>query len=305
MASPQRRQQLVHALAGERADLEHRRRRRGSAAGRSTWSPHVGALLGVEQLPLVEQHDDRAAGGVDPLGQALVLVGDALGGVDHEQRDVGLVDRPAGPAPASSTRCPRRSWPCGACRRCRRSGSGPSSVSTTVSMVSRVVPGMSCTTARSSPMSRLNSVDLPTLGRPTMATANTLGRRPSSVALVDLGSSSSGGKPATSSSSRSPVPRPCRALDRARVAEAEAHEAPRRRPRGCRRRPCWPRRSTGVAGPRSSVGDLRVLLGDADGRRRPRRARRRRRPWPARSARLTFSSSASPPGQPAAGVDQR
>ena len=38
---------------------------------------------------------------------------------------------------------------------------GPSGVSTTVSTVSRVVPGMSWTTARSSPMSRLNSVDLP------------------------------------------------------------------------------------------------------------------------------------------------
>ena len=35
---------------------------------------------------------------------------------------------------------------------------------------SRVVPGRSWTTDRSSPTSRLNSVDLPTLGRPTRAT---------------------------------------------------------------------------------------------------------------------------------------
>ena len=47
---------------------------------------------------------------------------------------------------------------------------GPSGVSTTVSMASRVVPGMSCTMERSSPRSRLKSVDLPTFGRPTMAT---------------------------------------------------------------------------------------------------------------------------------------
>jgi hypothetical protein len=48
--------------------------------------PDLGARLGVvEQLPLVEQHHDRAAGRVDALGEALVLAGDALGGVDHEQ----------------------------------------------------------------------------------------------------------------------------------------------------------------------------------------------------------------------------
>src|SRR3954451_1719283 len=52
---------------------------------------------------------------------------------------------------------------------------GPSSVSTTVSTLSRVVPGTSWTTERSSPMRRLNSVDLPTVGRPTMATAGTAG----------------------------------------------------------------------------------------------------------------------------------
>ena len=31
--------------------------------------------------------------GVDALGQALVLCGHAFGGVDDEQRDVGVVDR--------------------------------------------------------------------------------------------------------------------------------------------------------------------------------------------------------------------
>ena len=72
---------------------------------------------------------------------------------------------------------------------------GPSSVSTIVSIVSRVVPGMSWTTARSSPISRLNRVDLPTFGRPTSATENTpslgsaslfvVGRRPRACPPTD------------------------------------------------------------------------------------------------------------------------
>ena len=51
-----------------------------------------GPAFGVEQVPLVQHDDDRGAGGVDPLGEALVLVGHAVGGVDHEQRGVGAVD---------------------------------------------------------------------------------------------------------------------------------------------------------------------------------------------------------------------
>src|SRR5438270_6511927 len=86
---------------------------------------------------------------------------------------------------------------------------GPSSVSTSVSMLSRVVPGRSCTTDRSSPISLLNSVDLPTFGRPTMATA---GGRSSSSIGAGSGAASSAGRAATTRSRRSPTPRPCRAL---------------------------------------------------------------------------------------------
>ena len=98
--------------------------------------------------------------------------------------------------------------------------SQPSSVSTTVSMVSRVVPGASCTTARSSPTRRLNRVDLPTLGRPTMATENGFpaSRAPPArqigpiVGPPRLGASSgSGGSCSTMMSSSSPLPRPCSA----------------------------------------------------------------------------------------------
>ncbi len=79
--------------------------------------------------------------------------------------------------------------------------SGPSSVSTMVSTASRVVPGMSCTTERSSPTRRLKRVDFPTFGRPTMA----IEKMPSSAST---GSSGSGGNASTRASSRSPLPRP-------------------------------------------------------------------------------------------------
>ncbi len=78
--------------------------------------------------------------------------------------------------------------------------SGPSGVSTMVSMASRVVPGSSWTTLRSSPTSRLKRVDLPTLGRPTIAIENSFG-------ASGAGSRSGGSAPITASR-RSPLPRP-------------------------------------------------------------------------------------------------
>ena len=108
-------------------------------------------------------------------------------------------------------------------------------------MVSRVVPGMSWTTARSSPIRRLNSVDLPTLGRPTMATDDAAARRrrrrgDSVLAVVGHASSVGAvlrrvlvGRAAAArrrASSRSPVPRPCRALTGNGLAQAEAQQLP-------------------------------------------------------------------------------
>jgi len=85
----------------------------------------------------------------------------------------------------------------------------PSGVSITVSTASRVVPGMSWTIERSSPTSRLKSVDFPALGRPTNAT-----RGMSMSGRTSSGSSSGStvGSRRTTSSRRSPVPRPCSAL---------------------------------------------------------------------------------------------
>ncbi len=68
------------------------------ASRRDSSARSDGAIVRVgQQLPLVEHHDDGASAGVDAFGEALVLTGDALGGVDHEEGDVGVVDRPQGP----------------------------------------------------------------------------------------------------------------------------------------------------------------------------------------------------------------
>ena len=86
---------------------------------------------------------------------------------------------------------------------------GPSSVSTIVSTASRVVPGMSWTTERSSPIIRLKSVDFPTFGRPTIETEKILSASGSSSSTTTSGS---GGNSSMSDSRRSPVPRPWSAL---------------------------------------------------------------------------------------------
>ena len=81
----------------------------------------------------------------------------------------------------------------------------PSAVSTLVSMASRVVPATSLTSTRGSPTIALKRLDLPALGRPTMATGI-------SLSAAACGASWSGsGNSATARSSRSPVPRPCAA----------------------------------------------------------------------------------------------
>ena len=69
-------------------------------------------------------------------------------------------------------------------------------------MASRVVPGMSNATRRSSPNQVLMSVDLPTLGRP--ATANLIGPRPSAKASSSSGSGRFKGSRAVSTSPRIP-----------------------------------------------------------------------------------------------------
>ncbi len=75
----------------------------------------------------------------------------------------------------------------------------------TASTVSRVVPGMSLTIARSSFSNRLSKDDLPTFGRPTIATRVSRSFTGSGASRVPSGNR------ATISSSRSPTPWPCSA----------------------------------------------------------------------------------------------
>ena len=78
-------------MPGQRGHGEHRRVGEEREAVGDV-DLRLGPAFGVEEVPLVEDDDDGGAGGVDPLGQALVLVADAFVGVDDEQRGVGAVD---------------------------------------------------------------------------------------------------------------------------------------------------------------------------------------------------------------------
>src|SRR5258706_7797470 len=84
--------QLVDTLAAECRDLQNWR-----VAHEVELALQIGLdlqprLWVVEQIPLVEDDNDRAPGSVDALCQALILAGDAVGGVDQEQSDVASVE---------------------------------------------------------------------------------------------------------------------------------------------------------------------------------------------------------------------
>ena len=71
-------------------------------------------------------------------------------------------------------------------RRCRPAGPRGRAACASASLRSRVTPGVSATSALRRPASRLNSVDLPTFGRPAMTTTGSMRcqRTPVSVAVV-------------------------------------------------------------------------------------------------------------------------
>ena len=161
------RAQPVHALPGERGDLQDGCvTDEGQLARQLTEHPRRSSGSVISSL--VEQHQDRTSGRVDALGKPLILTRHTLPRVDHQQRDVGVVDRPQRPDEVvlGSVIDPRPSPHAG------RVDVDDRTIGRfdEVSMESRVVPGRSWTTERSSPTRRLNSVLLPTLGRPTIAT---------------------------------------------------------------------------------------------------------------------------------------
>ena len=129
--------------------------------------------------------------------------------------------RPAARAAPSSTRSPGAACACAGCPRCRRARTSARRASSTVSIESRVVPGCSETITRSSPSSALSRLDLPTFGRPRIATR--------------IASSPASAGPAARAGARRSrrAGRRCRGRgaprDRDRVAEAEAVELERLR----------------------------------------------------------------------------
>ena len=72
IASCQQRTELLDVLAGQGRDLQDRRVA-DEAEHASHLALHLEALLGADELPLVEHDHGRAAGGVDSLGQTLIL----------------------------------------------------------------------------------------------------------------------------------------------------------------------------------------------------------------------------------------
>ena len=129
----------------------------------------VGAGRPGAALGLVGDEHHRLAGAAHELGEGPVGGQHAGARVDHEEDDVGLGDRRLGlrRACAACSEPSLRLLEAGgvddAEARGRRAAPSPS-------RRSRVTPGRSSTSASFWPTRRLKRVDLPTFGRPTMAT---------------------------------------------------------------------------------------------------------------------------------------
>ena len=152
-----------------------------------------------------------------------------------------------------------------------------------VSIESRVVPGVSDTITRSWPRIAFRSDDLPTFGRPRIATR---------IASSGVSSRPVPGSASTMSSSRSPDAVPVQGGDGQRLAEAEPVQLERQ---ALLRRIVDLVRDQehGLARAAQDVGDLLVSRRDARRSRRRRRGRGRPRRPPAAPARRSTSSSAT------------
>ena len=138
------------------------------------------AGFGSAALGLVGDDDHRRRLDPQPAADLLVERSQALAGIDHEQGRVGLAHRGLGLLRASGQAACARPRPRSPAVSITRN-SRPISLASP-SRRSRVTPGRSSTSARRLPTSRLNRVDLPTLGRPTMATVGSgMGSRSSAA----------------------------------------------------------------------------------------------------------------------------
>ena len=82
----------MHPQTGQSAHLEDRSVRQEPEAVLDV-RQYRSSALGIEGFPLVEDQHDGAARRVDPLREALVLAGEALAGIEHEQGALRPVER--------------------------------------------------------------------------------------------------------------------------------------------------------------------------------------------------------------------
>ena len=182
----------------------------------------------------------------------------ALGRVDHEQRGVGAVDGLQRARRARSTRSARRCGSDGACLRCRRTAAGRRRSRPRCRPRRGWCRARSCTIERSSPTSRLNSVDLPTFGP-----ADDRDREESVVGSSASGASGGRRQHVDQGVEQVTAPPSVDGRHRVRGAEAESRERP-----GLVLAAfvvdLVGDEEDGLLRPLEDAGDLSVLLGDAD-----------------------------------------
>jgi hypothetical protein len=168
---------------------------------------HGVAILGGDELPLVQHHDRRASGGRDSFGQPLVLTGGPVRGVDHQDRDV----RPVEGVQAAQHRVgfePRLG--AGALAHAGRVDEAYQPDARLDDRVDRVARRAGHVVHDGALLADelVEERGLADVGRPTMATRSA----PSSSASATSSTIGFSSSPSTMTSSRSPVPRPCWAL---------------------------------------------------------------------------------------------
>jgi hypothetical protein len=165
--------QRVEPGAGETRNRHQRhavklRQRRGHPVAQL---PQRRRLIG-DRVPFVGGDDQRPPLFGDQIGDRQILPPERFERVEHRGRrsrrsgSCAACRRPigarAGPRPGRG----------GATPRCRQAGSAGPAIAIRARSKSRVIPGSGPVSSRSSPTSRLTSVDLPTLGRPTIASCS-------------------------------------------------------------------------------------------------------------------------------------
>ena len=133
-------------------------------------SGRTSSIVTCRKVPLREDDERRALRLARDVGGGEVALDDPLARVDQDERDVGALAPPRARAAPSSSRSPAAAGACGAGRRCRSAGTSGRRARARCRSRRASCPGTSETIVRSAPISALKSDDLPTFGRPRIAT---------------------------------------------------------------------------------------------------------------------------------------